>query len=130
MNESSTNAGSPRVGIIYFVDAILHIESSPVTAGGAYGRFVIHDADHFQYWAQLVAAGRVSDAEYDEHPRGRVAYDTRSKEFSLLADKCILKDTSLVSKVLSSLNLAKEQVRVQPDLHYRCFKCLRQEDEA
>ena len=123
-------SGNAEVGIVYFVDGSLHVDSSPVLAGGSYGHFVIHDADHFQYWARLVAEGSVPNTEYEEYPRGRVAYDTRSKEFSLLADKCILTDASLVSKVLGTLNLSKEKVRIQPDSHYRCFECLRQADEV
>ena len=34
-----------------------------------------------------------------------MAYDTRTKKFTLLADKCILRDKSIVSTIMSQMNL-------------------------
>jgi hypothetical protein len=43
--------------------------------------------------------------EYDEPPRGRVAYHKTTRKFSLLADKCILRDTNKITDIMSLMHL-------------------------
>ena len=62
--------------------------------------------------------------EYEEAPRGRVMYNTKSQRFTLLADKCILKDKRIVSKIMSEMNLPSKNTDKGTDSHYRCFACL------
>jgi len=33
-----------------------------------------HERSHIDYWAELVKRGKVPNTEYEEFPRGRVAY--------------------------------------------------------
>jgi hypothetical protein len=114
----------PQVGIIYFVKGKLFIDSTPLALAGRYGDSMIHERDHISYWAELVESGRVPNAEYEECPRGRVAYDTTSGQFRLLADKCILSRKAIVRKILSAMNLPVETTKIDTDSHYRCFRCL------
>ena len=114
----------PEVGIVYWVGRKLWIDSTPVADAGRLGQFRIHERDHYQYWAQLVASGDVPGDEYEEHPRGRVAYDTKSGEFTLLADRCILRKKRLVSEILSRMNLPARGTKIDADAHYRCYHCL------
>ena len=98
--------------------------ATPLAQAGHYGDFAIHERDHYQYWAQLVRSGAVPDIEYEEYPRGRVSYDERTDKFTLLADHCILGRKSLVSKILSRMNLPVRGAKVDTDSHYRCYRCL------
>lgn len=43
--------------------------------------------------------------EYEEVPRGRVAYNTKTHRFTLLADKCTLKEKKVVRMIISELHL-------------------------
>lgn len=80
--------------------------------------------DHISYWAELVSTGAVPDDEYEEHPRGRVAYNEKTGTYTLLADECILGKKSLVAKIVSRLNLPLKNTETGTDSHYKCFRCL------
>jgi hypothetical protein len=121
----SDRAAMAQVGIVYLVGDKLFIDSTPVAGAGHYGDSAIHERDHISYWAELVKTGSVPDSEYEEHPRGRVAYNTKTGRFTLLADKCILSRTSVISKILSRLHLPLKDTETGTDSHYRCYRCLR-----
>jgi hypothetical protein len=86
--------------------------------------FRIHERSHIDYWAELVKSGRVPNAEYEEFPRGRVAYHTKSGKFGLLADSCILSQEKILGKVFSQLFIPLKDTVMGTDSHYRCFHCL------
>jgi hypothetical protein len=113
-----------RVGIVYFVGGKLFIDSTPAAQAGTYGDCLFHERDHYQYWAQLVSTEDVPDVEYEEHPRGRVAYNRKTGKYTLLADRCILGRKSLVRKILSGMNLPVGGTQIDTDSHYRCYRCL------
>ena len=115
---------SPKVGIIYLFEGELLIDSTPLARAGRYGDFRIHERGHIDYWAELMKSGKVPNTEYEEFPRGRVAYYTKSGKFTLLADACILSQRVIVGKILSQLKIPPKDVEMGPDSHYRCFRCL------
>jgi hypothetical protein len=115
---------SPKVGIIYLVAEELLIDSTPLAQAGRYGDFRIHERSHIDFWGELAKSGKVPNSEYEEFPRGRVAYHTKSGKFTLLADECILSQISVVSKILSQLNIPPKDIDMGTDSHYRCFRCL------
>jgi hypothetical protein len=112
------------VGIIYLVKGKLLIDSIPLAQAGHYGNSAIHERDHISYWEELVENGKVPNSEYEEFPRGRVAFDTASHRFNLLADKCILSNKSRVSMILWNMNLPVRETKIGMDSHYRCYRCL------
>jgi hypothetical protein len=63
--------------------------------------------------------------EYDELSRWRTIYNTESRRFTLLADRCILKDSGIVSKIMSEMKLPSKKTDKGTDSHYRCSACLR-----
>jgi hypothetical protein len=65
-----------------------------------------------------------ADVEYDEVPRGRAAYDIKTREFTLLLDRCILKNKKLVSRIMAEMSLPYESTETDTDSHYRCPKCV------
>jgi hypothetical protein len=103
----------------------LFIDSTPLSQAGQYGDHLIHEGDHISFWAELVNRGMVPHCEYEEFPRGRVAYDTKSGKFMLLADKCILSRKGLVAKILAQLGIPLKASEVGLDSHYSYFLCLR-----
>jgi hypothetical protein len=115
---------APKVGIIYLVGGELLIESTPLARAGRYGDFRIHERGHIDYWGELVKSGKVPNCEYEEFPRGRVAYHTKSGKFTLLADNCILSQKDVVGKILSALHIPPKEIEMGTDSHYRCFRCL------
>jgi hypothetical protein len=115
---------SPKVGIIYLVGGELLIDSTPLDHAGQYGDFRIHELAHIDYWAVLVKSGKVPNCEYEEFPRGRVAYYAKSGKFTLLADNCILSQEGIVSEILSELHIPAKDIEMGTDCHYRCFRCL------
>ena len=62
----------PKVGIIYFVEGKLLIDSTPLAQAGSYAGIAIHELDHITYWSELVKTGQVPNSEYEGYPRGRV----------------------------------------------------------
>jgi len=115
----------PRVGIFWAVDGKPLIESAPLPEAEPYGDHLTHPRGHAAVWEQYQRGGIVSqDMEYEEPPRGRVMYNTKTHRFTLLADKCILKDKGIVSKIISEMNLPSKNTDKGTDSHYRCFACL------
>ena len=116
---------APNVGIVFLVGKTLLIDRTPVSEGEIYGDFRIHERGHDMYWETLKKTGAVPpDTEYDDYPRGRVAYNTKTGKYSLLLDRCILKNKSVVNKIMSELNLPTKRTEMDTDSQYRCPNCL------
>ena len=115
----------PQVGILWLVDGNLVIDSTALTMAEDYGTFKVHPGNHCSVWEKLQQGRAVpADVEYEEFPRGRVMYDTTARRFSLLADRCILKNKGVVRNIISKMNLPSKNTDVGADSHYRCFACL------
>jgi hypothetical protein len=114
-----------KVGIVYLVGDRLWIETTPVAQAMNVGDFSFHERYHYQYWEQLVKQKAVPDTEYEQCPRGRVSYDKKSGKFTLLADRCILREQSLIEAILSRMCLQARDTETGTDRMYRCSGCLR-----
>jgi hypothetical protein len=114
----------PHVGIVFLVGDRLYIDATPLSQAGDYGHFKINEKGHDVYAETL----GISDA-YEAVPRGRVALDTRSGKFTLLADRCILREPKHIAEILRRMNLPKAAVRTGTDSHYRCVRCLNAADK-
>jgi hypothetical protein len=113
-----------KVGIFWLIGKRIVIDTMPVSEAGDYGEFLIFEGDHITLWAEMEKRGEVPrDSAYEEHPRGRVNFNTRTKRFALFADACILRKRSVVKKLLRLMHLP-EDTALSTDLHYRCFHCL------
>lgn len=122
---AAKKAKVPRVGIVFAYERKAFIDSTPVTEAESYAHFKIHGRDHHQYWLQLQQKKAVpAEVEYDEVPRGRVAYNTKTRRYTLLLDRCILRNKKLVSRLIAQMNLPSE-TQASTDSHYRCQACLR-----
>jgi hypothetical protein len=126
---AAKKAGVPQVGIVFLVKGKPFIDGTPVTEAEDYAHFKIHGRDHYQYWGQLQRIKAVpAEVEYDEVPRGRVVYDTQTRKYTLLLDRCILKKKKLVSDIMAQMSLTFENTSTSTDPHYRCPTCLPKRD--
>ncbi len=115
----------PHLGIFWLVDGKLIIDSSPLSEAEPYGDHLTHPRSHIRVWATFERSGGVPrGSEYEEYPRGRVMHHPVSREFTILADRCILKDKGLIAQIKKALHLHKK-VKLGTDSHYRCPSCLR-----
>jgi hypothetical protein len=115
---------APKVGIIYLVGEKLWFDTTAVARAGNFGDFSFHERYHCQYWEQLVKQRAVPDTKYEQYPRGRVSYNRKSGKFTLLADRCILRDKNLVATIFFQMNLPVRGTETSTDSLYRCFRCL------
>jgi hypothetical protein len=114
----------PHVGIFWLTNGKLLIDSTPLSKAQQYEHFRIHSGDHISVWTKLQQQSVVPiDIEYEEHPRGRVTYDTKTRQFIMLADQCILSDKGIISKIMSALKLPRN-IEKDGDGRYRCLTCL------
>jgi len=114
----------PMVGIFWLIGKRLVVDTTPLSRAGDYGEFKIHDGDHVTFWSAMEERGEVPrGSDYEEHPRGRVNYNTRTRQFTLFLDPCILRQKSVVQKIMSLMHLPADTL-LSRDGHYRCFRCL------
>ena len=113
-----------KVGIFWLIGKRLIIDTASLSEAGNYGDFKIYEGDHVTLWAEIEERGEVPrNSDYEEHPRGRVNYNTRTKQFTLYVDRCILRKKGVVKKLLRLMCLP-EDTALSTDGHYRCFRCL------
>jgi hypothetical protein len=123
-SQPHTEKPEPRVGIFWLIGTRLIIDATALSEAGTYGDFRIYEGDHVTHWAEMERRGEVPrGSAYEEHPRGRVNFNTRTQKFTLYADACILREKSVVKKLLRLMHLPDETV-LSTDEHYRCFRCL------
>jgi hypothetical protein len=123
--KKSVQQPEPHVGIFWLIGQRLIIDTTPLSAAGKYGDFRIHEGDHEAFWGGMERRGEVPrDSDYEEHPRGRVKFDTRTQRFSLYADKCILSRREVVRKIMDAMHLPPDKTTEDRDEHYRCSRCL------
>jgi hypothetical protein len=114
----------PCVGIFWLVNGNLLIDRTSLSEAEEYGDFLTHPSGHDRVWERYQRNGVVPiETEYEEHPRGRVMYNANTRQFTLLADRCILKNKALVTQIKKEMHLPKD-TRIGGDSHYRCSTCL------
>jgi hypothetical protein len=114
----------PSVGVFWAIDGRLVVDSMPLGEAEPYGDHLTHPRSHIDVWEQWRLDGKVpGESEYEDFPRGRVMYNTKTSRFTMLSDRCILKNRKLVEKIKLELALPKD-TQVGSDSHYRCFACL------
>ena len=130
MTQTHTQIEAPLLGIFWLVGKRLIIDTMPLSEAGKYGDFAIFEGDHVTYWSELERRGEVPrDSDYEEHPRGRVNYNTKTRTFTLFLDRCIFRKKHVVKKLMSLMHLPSETVLLS-DGHYRCFHCLERSVET
>jgi len=119
------SAKEPHVGIFFYANSSLHIESTPLSQAEQRGEdFLIHPGDHKYYWENTLAPSisGCRDKSYDFFPRGRVAYSIKDRKFLLYHDICIPR--TQIEEAMAIMNLPEPPATViELDVHYRCASC-------
>lgn len=109
----------PCVGIFFLVGDKLHIDATPLSRAGRYSDHLIHEAGHDAYAETLGIGDR-----YEDIPRGRVAFNSKTGKFTLLADRCVLRRPEILREIKRRLHLSDDDdVLVGGDSHYVCPRC-------
>jgi hypothetical protein len=129
---SQLHAGQPepQVGIFWLVDKRLIIFTTPLSEVGKCCDFKNYEGDHVTLWEEMEKRGEVPrGSEYEEPPRGRVNYNTKTQRFTLYADTCILRKKDVVKKLLRLLHLPGDTT-LSTDPHYKCYHCRTREPQC
>jgi hypothetical protein len=117
---------TPHVGIFWLCDGKPLIDRTSLAEAEDYGDFKTHPRSHLETWSWFQQRGIVrADVEYEEQPRGRVMYNTKTRRFTVLADWCILKNKKMLARIISEMKLPIKKTDKSPDSHYRCSACPR-----
>jgi hypothetical protein len=115
----------PMVGIFWLFNGELIFDVTPVSAAEPYGDCVGHAKSHIAFWSELQHARAIPwNVEYEEPPRGRVVFNTKTKQYIAYVDKCILEKPAVVSRLIRDFSLPTDLAIVSGDGHYRCGTCL------
>ena len=120
------------VGIFWFVPAAagasqILAHATPLTKADRYGDAISHEG-HADLWDRLKTKGATrlrrdgypltpAFSEYDEWPRGRVVFDTRSDLFVIFADRRLQRPPFLLS-ICEAFRLVLRDAVVRSDEHY------------
>ena len=111
------------VGIFWVVDGKPLAFGAPLLEAEPYGELKNYKQSHYSLWEFLRHSRIVpQDSDYEDYPRGRVVYNTRSDSLMFFADNCILKDKPMVRLLLGRLHLPLS-TKTESDPHYKCKKC-------
>jgi hypothetical protein len=128
-HDDRCKATEPQVGILWLVDGKLIVASTALSMAEDYGAFKVHPGDHCSVWEKLQRGGAVPvDVEYEECPRGRVMYDVKARRFSLLVDRCILRDKRMVTTILTTMKLPRNDTDIGTDSHYPMLRLFAWQD--
>lgn len=123
-SRTASRRAEPHVGIFWLFRGKVLFDTTPLSEAETFGDFIIHAGSHISVFEKFRLAKMVPpEVEYEEYPRGRVAFDSRSRRFNLLADRCILRQKEILAKIKKEMHLP-ENTTEGTDPHYRCFSCL------
>jgi hypothetical protein len=119
----------PSVGIFWEISGVIVIDCSALHDAEHYGDCITHAKGHYDFWQEWQALGgtalavagypkSILSTEYDEWPRGRIVYETRTSRFVLYADVRLQKP-SIVTAIKNAFGISDAAVAVKSDLHYR-----------
>jgi len=124
-SELPKSAKEPLVGIFFYANSSLHIESTPLSQAERRGEdFLLHAGDLKYYWENTLAPSIPGhrDKSYDFFPRGRVVYSIKDGKFLLYHDICI--PQTQITGVMAIMNLPEPpDTVIDLDVHYRCASC-------
>ena len=113
----------PEVGIFWLIAGRLVFDSTPVSQAENYADCKNHGGSHLGRWDKFFLAGVVPQGEYEEHPRGRTVFNIDSRQYTIYADRCIIRKKSVVRQIIRQMGLPRD-TKISTDPHYRCFLCM------
>jgi hypothetical protein len=104
-------------------------DKSSLAEAEPYGDFLTHSRGHYDVWSrwQMLSATELSKRdipqviayhEYEEFPRGRIVYQTKTGQFIIYADRR-LQHPDVIADIVSCFGITARAYVVQSDAHYR-----------
>lgn len=125
MASEMLNQKQSVVGIFWLLRDRLILDTSPLSEAEPYGECLTHHNSHIDFWtAQQCLGALPQEIEYEEPPRGRVVFNKKTGRFALYADRCILREKSVVDKIMNAMRLPAATTDAMTDGHYKCSQCL------
>jgi hypothetical protein len=93
-----------------------------------YGDMLTCPHGHYDLWNQWRRGARkfppavralIAPSEHETWPRGRIVFDTSSRQFTCYADAQILRRAYLLAAICDRFGLPIERTRTKSDSHYR-----------
>ncbi|MGL5378537.1 hypothetical protein [Clostridium sp.] len=110
-----------RIGVFFYVEGKIISEQYKLQEGMQQGVFISPPEGHDRVWRR--AHGDTTQKSYDFWPRGRVAYNTNSKQFVMYHDECLEQFT--LNQIREIFEISSEQVRYVKDEYYTCHQCIK-----
>ena len=132
---SDEGTSPPSVGIFWGIpdgsasNPTLVIDSTPLSRAEPYGAALTHPRGHYDVWEAWQGLGvaglkrrglpaAIVWSEYEQHPRGRIVYDTVTHVFTIYADRR-LQTPEFIERLVHAFGLTQAQFVVRGDSHYR-----------
>lgn len=113
---------SPSVGPFYVIGTRIVSAGSPIRDVMEINGFKDSDNSHYKLWKALQRNNSsLRRFDYDYMPRGRVVYNTQTREFSIIIDKDITKED--VRNIADKFGIPSGRYTVLNDEHYKCHLC-------
>ena len=120
----------PLVGIFWWFNGKLILDASSLSQAEKYGDCLTHSRSHIDHWTDLQRRLEIPiEVEYEEPPRGRAMWNVLSRRSLILADRCILRNKTVLDKIMRTMRLSTGDTDTDTDAHYRCFHCLYPESQ-
>jgi hypothetical protein len=122
------SADTPRIGIfwLFLKDGKINVfYAEPITLefGQDYGSFIVAPREHYNTWEALKSHGFApKNSNYEDLPRGRVAYDKDTKHYIVFHGNYIKSSPDIKKVITSEFKLKPGNTQWKPDLHYHDFK--------
>lgn len=130
--EVDGDGSQPCVGIFWRVaqeagsKLVCHVVS--LEEADPYGDFLTHPTGHYEIWEGWKQAGvmalksmglppEIAFTEYEDHPRGRVVYNSVSREFTIYADRR-LQGRKTIADLAELFGIERSKFVVRSDSHY------------
>lgn len=109
------------VGIFFFINGEIIIETTELKDAEEYGDFKIHKRSHYDMWISELE--KRTHKPYDYFPRGRVVYNYKDNYFRIFIDRCINK-SEIIDRIKTAFCIQRQKIDfVDDDFHYTCHNC-------
>ena len=103
----------PKVGIFWIInDEVISFMEDLRLIKPVMG-FRDSEFNHYSMWSKLRLRG-----DYTSKPRGRVIYNDNKEKFFVYLPSTLIKDRSVINKVLKTFNVPTSKALLKTDDHY------------
>lgn len=105
----------PKLGFEIFGDTISIKEAKENLIGQ---KILDSPAEHYRTWNRFRKEWGFPYDEYEEHPRGRVVYNTVTNTYIIICGEQLARKKNILKAVRNYFNLSQQNVKIRKDLHY------------